>query len=227
MDGPDDSQILARLRTGLLDQSLLANGKVLPERQLAERLGLSRARLRRQLDVLEAEGSIFRRHGQGTFAAPPPAGGGLETLARLVTPQNVMEVRLEVEPALAAHAAQRATPDEIDLLGRLMRATLQPEDLRAYETADDIFHFKIAELAHNPLFLTIYQSIRSVRRLAQWTDRRRETLSSDRIAELGVQHEQLFDHIANRRSRAAAEVMEQHLITVSNAMLRDRRLPDD
>ncbi len=227
MDGTEENGFLDRLRAGLVDESLLANGRVLPERQLAEKLGVSRTRLRRLLDVLEAEGTVFRRQGQGTFAAPPPAGGGIETLARQVTPQNVMEVRLEVEPALAALAAQRASADELQLLRRLMEATLRPEDVTAYETADDIFHFKIAELAHNPLFLTIYQSIRAVRRHAQWTDRRRETLSADRIAMLGRQHEELVDHIAARRSADAAASMETHLITVSNAILRVRRKFED
>lgn len=219
----DDETLLDRLREGLRDESLLSNGKVMPERQLAERLGLGRARLRRLLGVLEAEGTIFRRQGQGTFAAPPPAGGGIETLVRCVTPHNLMEVRLEIEPALAAHAAQRATPEELVVLERLMQATLTPDDPRGYETADDIFHFKIAELAHNPLFLTIHQSIRAVRRHAQWTDRRRETLSAERITTLGRQHAALYAHIAGRRPAEAAAEMEQHLLTVSSTMLRVRR----
>ncbi|EYD70433.1 FadR/GntR family transcriptional regulator [Limimaricola hongkongensis] len=217
-----DDIVLARLRDGLRDESLLSNGRVLPERQLAERLGLGRARLRRLLDVLEGEGTIFRRQGQGTFAAPPPVGG-IETLVRQVTPHNLMEVRLEIEPALAALAAQRATAEELGVLERLMQATLSPGEVRAYETADDIFHFKIAELAHNPLFLTIHQSIRSVRRHAQWTERRRETLSAERIAQLGQQHEALFDHIAGRRPAEAAAEMERHLLSVSSTMLRVRR----
>lgn len=222
-----EAETLALLRRGLDDGTLLNGNRVLPERQLALRLGTSRARLRSALDILETEGRIFRRHGQGTFVAPPPAidSGQLQTLARQVTPGNVMEVRLEVEPALAALAAQRATADEIDALYRLMQATLRAADMAAYEAADDVFHFKIAELAHNPLFLTIHQSIRAVRRHAQWTDRRRETYTPERILQLGEQHEALFQHIASHHASMAAQLMEEHLITVSNAMLRDRGGP--
>jgi DNA-binding FadR family transcriptional regulator len=39
---------------------------------------------------------------------------------------------------------------------------------------------------------------------------------------LGEQHEQLFSSIASRDSQAAAEVMQSHLLSVSNAMLRER-----
>jgi DNA-binding FadR family transcriptional regulator len=148
--------------------------------------------------------------------------GRLQTLARQVTPSNVMEVRLELEPALAALAAQRAARDELATLRRSMIATLEAGDPAAYDAADEVFHFKIAELAHNPLFLMIYQSIREVRRHAGWTDRRREMLSPDRIARLADQHRCLFADIAGRRPEFAARGMEEHLIAVSTLMLRPR-----
>lgn len=219
-----DDALLPHLRAGIQDGEFVTDGKIMPERNLALRLNVGRARLRRALDVLEAEGVIFRRHGQGTFAAPPPAveTRRFGTLARQVTPRDIMEVRLEVEPALAALTAQRASRDDIQLLERMMRATLAAQDSTAYETTDDIFHFKIAEIADNPLFLTVYQSIRAVRKHAQWTSRRKLTHSPTMIKRLGEQHEELFSHIAAHNSAAAADVMEKHLITVSNTMLRDR-----
>ena len=219
-----ESEIVEKLRAGLQSGAYLNDGRVLPERKLAETLDISRARLRRALDTLEQDGVIFRHHGQGTFAAPPPApeAGKIEVLARQVTPQNLMEVRLEVEPALAALAATRASSQEIEALRKLMSATLRSNDRESYDKADDIFHFKIAEMAHNPLFLTIYQSIRAVRRHATWTNQRKRSHSPERIARLAAQHELLVEYIASRDSAAAARQMEEHLVMVSNVMLRDR-----
>lgn len=219
-----DDDLVNALRSGIVDERFVTNGRVLPERILASKLMVSRFRLRRALDVLEDDGAIFRRRGQGTFAAPPPAveSGNFRILARRVTPQDVMEARLEVEPALAALAAQRASRDEIKMLDRLTRATFEASDTAGYDIADDVFHYKIAELAHNPLFLTIYQSISTVRKHADWTSRRHETYSKKMIEQLVRQHEDLFRSIAARDPRAAAETMEKHLITVSNAMLRGR-----
>lgn len=54
----EDQKLLDRLRAGLGDESLLVNGKVLPERQLAERFGLGRARLRSLLDVLDRKSVV-------------------------------------------------------------------------------------------------------------------------------------------------------------------------
>jgi DNA-binding FadR family transcriptional regulator len=46
------------------------------------------------------------------------------------------------------------------------------------------------------------------------------------IEQLVQQHQDLFNSIAAREPRAAAETMEKHLITVSNAMLRGRTYGD-
>ncbi|SFF01239.1 transcriptional regulator, GntR family [Sulfitobacter brevis] len=220
---PEDA-LAEALRVAIRDGALLDNGRVPPERALAEHFGVSRARVRLALGQLQEDGTIFRRHGKGTFAAPPPANNvdSLRLLARQVTPRDVMEVRLEVEPALAALAAERAQPHEVDLLGQLMRATLDLTDMDAYEAADDMFHYKIAETARNPLFLTVYESIRSVRREAAWTAQRRDSYSPRTLHLLGEQHKTLADAVSRRDSRAAAAAMEQHLLTVSNTLLRDR-----
>lgn len=223
-DCPTDTELTAALRAGIENGSFLKNGKLLPERALAEALAVSRARMRRILDHLEEDGTVFRRHGQGTFVSPPPAVGAspFRAVAAKVMPRDVMEVRLEIEPALAALAAQRASSKELRTLEQLMKATLDAADTQAYGVADDVFHYKIAELAHNPLFLTVYDSIRAVRKQSAWTSQRETHYSNSTVASLGEQHEQLFSSIASRDSRAAAEVMHKHLLSVSNAMLRDR-----
>ena len=76
--------------------------------------------------------------------------------------------------------------------------------------------------ARNPLFLTVYESIRSVRREAAWTTQRRDSYSAQTLNLLGDQHKPLADAISKRNSRAAAAAMEQHLLTVSKTLLRDR-----
>ncbi|PTX45348.1 GntR family transcriptional regulator [Allosediminivita pacifica] len=220
----EDGEIVERLLKGIDAGDFVEGDRLLPERRLAETMEISRARLRRALDHLKEEGRLFRHQGQGTFVAPPPAleVAGHETISRQVTPQNVMEVRMEVEPALAALAADRATRSELASLDRLMRATLSVNDPEAYEAADAVFHYRIAELAHNPLFLSIYQSIRAVRRHARWADERRLTHSQSRMSQLGRQHEALTQAVMDRDPREAARLMEEHLVTVSNAMLRER-----
>lgn len=212
-----------------LDDMLRANlaliadpdGRLPAERDLAARFGVGRTRLRRALAVLEGEGLLFRRHGQGTFTMPPPLpGGGLKRLARSVTPDDVMEVRMEVEPALAALAAERATPDDARALRELMAGTLTAETPEGYEIADAIFHFRIAELARNPLFLRVYDQIRSVREQSDWTAWRADRMDGARIQELGQQHEALVDRISAHDSAGVVRMMERHLLSIAQSMRR-------
>ncbi len=219
-----EDELAETLRASIRQGDILIAGRMPPERALAERFGVSRARVRLALGMLQDDGTIFRRHGQGTFVVPPPATNvdSLRLLAKQVTPSDVMEVRLELEPALAALAADRARPQEIERLEQLMHATLNLTDMDAYEAADDMFHYKIAETARNPLFLTVYEAIRSVRKEAAWTKQRRESYSREKLLLLGDQHQTLAEAIARRDSPAAAAAMEQHLLTVSKTLLRDR-----
>ncbi|SDY77411.1 FadR/GntR family transcriptional regulator [Citreimonas salinaria] len=217
-----EEDLTRRLGALMTSGEVPADGRLPPERQLAERFGVSRARLRQALERLEDEGTIYRRQGRGTFAAPPVANGSsvLNRIAREVTPQDIMEVRLEIEPALAAHAAARARSDDLARLRQLMLATIDQDERIAYETADDIFHYNIAVLARNPLFLEVYDAIRTVRKLAAWGEIRRESHTPETMARFGEQHRALFAAISDRDGPKAARLMEEHLVDVNRAVLR-------
>lgn len=216
----EDAALAEALRRGIAEACLTEGGRLRPERRLAEEMGVSRARLRRALDRLEAEGVITRRQGQGTFAAPPPPveAAALRPLAARVTPGNVMQARLVLEPEFAARAAERATAADVEVLERLAQGTQAAGDVARYDVADDLFHYRIAQVAGNPLFLAFFEAIREVRRQAGWATRRASSLSADDIARFGRQHAELLDAIRDHRAIDARRAMEMHLTDVSKAM---------
>lgn len=225
LSGDDkDLNLLKSLREGLASKVFLRDGRLIAERDLASKMDVSRARLRRALDQLEQDGDIFRRQGQGTFVLPPPLTHAprVRSLAAAVTPHDVMEVRLEIEPALAALAAERATPKDLVQLERFCAATKTRTTAESYERADDIFHYKIAQMAANQLFLSVFEEIRAVRREAAWTKTRTESHSPKVLAVTSLQHDEICTAISSRDAHAAASAMHRHLIHVSNARLRPR-----
>ncbi|MCX7560667.1 FCD domain-containing protein [Sulfitobacter sp. F26204] len=219
-----DLELLKSLREGLASEAFLRDGRLIGERDLASKMDVSRARLRRALDQMEKDGDIFRRQGQGTFVLPPPLTHAprVRSLAAAVTPHDVMEVRLEIEPALAALAAERATTKDLHQLESFCAATKSRPSAEAYERADDIFHYKIAKMAANPLFLSIFEEIRAVRREAVWTNVRAESYSPMVLAETSAQHDEICIAIASQNPHSAASAMQRHLVHVSNARLRPR-----
>ncbi|WP_292287476.1 FadR/GntR family transcriptional regulator [Marivita sp.] len=218
----DEEDLFRQLSHLMQSGEVAIDGRLPPERELAERFGVSRSKLRVTLERLEEEGTVYRRQGRGTFAAPPVSQGhsALTRIAREVTPQDIMEVRLEIEPALAAHAAARARRGDLARLEQMMLATIDTGERAAYEIADDTFHYNIAVIARNPLFLEVYDSIRTVRKLATWASLRRESHTPDVMTRFGEQHRALFNAISCRDSQQAVRLMQEHLLDVNRLVLR-------
>lgn len=97
----------------------LAPGTALPsERQLAERLGVSRPAVREALQRLSAAGLVAVRQGDATTVLDYRRGAGLEVLPRLLVragaldpavARSILEARLHNGPKVAELAAARVT----------------------------------------------------------------------------------------------------------------------
>lgn len=214
--GGDD--LLARLRD--VAASCGPDGRLPAERLLTQTLGVGRGRLRGALAQLEAEGHVFRRQGQGTFVVPSPAPSrrALQRLATTISPADVMEVRRQIEPALAALAARRACDADIAGLRTLAARCRAAPDSTAYETADEIFHHRIAELSRNILFLRVYEEIRAVRSMTRWHTERASDLTRAQILARASEHDAIVDAMAAARAADAAQAMDAHLERVEKAM---------
>ena len=93
--------------------------------------GVSRAALRKALALLEAEGMIWRHIGRGTFIGdrPPDEVPGLSAITRATHPEEVIEVRLLIEPHISQLAARRATAANIDAMARAVRRSRSAADM--------------------------------------------------------------------------------------------------
>jgi DNA-binding FadR family transcriptional regulator len=214
------SELIETLRPLLQQAAEKDGGRLPPERSLAELLDVPRRRLRLALDELQHQGAVFRRHGQGTFVtpAPHPDKDRHRLLAGRVTLDQLMDVRLQLEPRLAQLAAIHADRDDLVQLEALMRRTRELRDPAEYDRADEVFHYRIAQLSRNPLFLEIYDLVRGMRREAGWRDRRAKTNVPKMIDELGAQHQTIFEAIASKDAEAAAHAVRRHMIFVASAV---------
>lgn len=136
----------------------LQNGRRLPsERRLAELLGVSRGSVREAITELEVKGLVTRRPGSGThvrrpshslFTGPIVSGGGLSD--RETT--ELLDLREAIEPGIAARAAERATPADVEEIRALARAFENSGgDVERRMQLDAEFHQAIARAAHNAL----------------------------------------------------------------------------
>ncbi|NLU66245.1 FCD domain-containing protein [Streptomyces sp. HNM0574] len=154
-------QILQVIRLGLV-----GGGERLPaERELAERLGISRVTLREVLRVLAEEGLVVSRRGRygGTFvrAAPPggspapPDGPDEHAVEDMLILREVLETG-----AAGVCAARPLTGDDAERVRAALDATRDaaPED---YRRQDTLFHLTLVELAGSPSLTAQYAAVRA------------------------------------------------------------------
>jgi DNA-binding FadR family transcriptional regulator len=196
-------------------------GRLPPERELASQMKVGRRTIRAALSVLEEEGAIWRRQGQGTFFGPPKLVGEREVaeLAHRVNPQEIIEARLSIEPALARLAATRASLADIDAMARIAEKARTARNARDYAQADAGFHRKVAECAGNALFRALFEMIIKVREKADWARVRQYYFRHDGARRSYEEHRAIIDAISERDPQAAAAAMQDHLRKVSASLL--------
>lgn len=185
-----------------------------PERELAATIGVGRRALRQALDVLEGEGVVWRRQGQGTFVGSPqpePLAG----LSAVTSPVQLMEVRLAVEPVLARLAAIRASRTDLAELEAAAARVAAARGAAQYELADTAFHRRIAATAGNPLFLAMFDMVVALRRQAGWTQMRAETHSAGQAARFVSAHADILSALARTDPDGAEAAMRRHLREVA------------
>jgi DNA-binding FadR family transcriptional regulator len=219
-DEPGFSGVMAQVRGFLAGATLPEDGRLPPEREMSEMLGVTRAELRKALAVLEQEGQIWRHQGKGTFVGPrPPRLLDVADLAQRSNPMQVMKARIGLEPELARLAAVHATAAEITELADLAIACREAESWREYEAYDAKFHHQIGEMAHNPILLALLETLNAVRRAVTWGRPRPSHIRPPADHHSFADHGLIVDAISNREPTAAADAMRRHLQNVEDRLI--------
>lgn len=124
---------------------LTRDDRLPPERQLAERFGVSRHKLRRGLAQLESEGVIWRHVGRGTFVGALPVRNLADSacLMEMVTPDRVVTVRLTIEPETARLAARDASGSDMALIRDCAQRCRDAAHWRGYEAGTTTFIMRL------------------------------------------------------------------------------------
>ena len=211
--GPSVNIILARIKQAI-ETGVYADGDQLPaERQLAITFGTARSTIRKVLDHLEQRNLVVRRMGSGTFVNyAGPVHQGMDEVADLVSPLQLIETRFAIEPHMTRLAILHASGSDLDrfenILQRIEAAT---DDQNLFTQLDSEFHLELARCSRNPLIVRMYQQVNMVRLHAQWDRMKKLILTSDKIALYNAQHRAIFDAVSHRDTQAAVEQVTRHL----------------
>ena len=199
----------------LIDDGRMAPGERLPgERELCQLLGISRVSLREAIRVLESMGYVEVKPGRGTFARDPAraAASVLEGWLREHTDlvRQLFELRLLVEPGLAAMAARRRDPALLPALAATVEALAAADavgDTSQAIAADAEFHHILAHATGNSIIDGLMGQLMHV--LGE--ERRASLQIPGQVERALVGHRTILAAVAAGDEPAAQQAMRRHL----------------
>lgn len=221
MKSKNNQHSVQRLRELLQSGHYLKEGRLPPERELSVELGISRTALRKALSVLEAENLIWRHVGRGTFVGSRTMGKHAARFlaAEITNPAEIMEVRMVFEPKMAAIAALRATPGNLEQMTNALVKSEAATDPLSFEVWDGALHLTIAASTGNSLLISFFDAINSLREDKLWGRLKEASFNRSRHQSYCRQHRKLVVAIMDRDAVTAEQVMRTHLESVQKNLL--------
>lgn len=207
-------QVVDRLVHMVASGKLQPGEKLPPEPRLMEMFGVGRSSIREAIGALELLGLLKVRPGDGTrltdaadMIQSRAVGLSLINIGQEAI-NDLVEARVDLELSIVAHAARRATAEDIAAMkrehARLQRPTCTG---RSLISADIGFHTAIAKASHNSVLFRFFSELRQPVR--NWMEQKyRHDWGRDQVVE---DHEAILLAIEARDEPAAQAAMRRHV----------------
>ena len=196
-----------RLRT-LIIEGQLAPGARLNERELSERLGVSRTPLREAFRMLAADGLLVQL---------PNRGAQVVTLSREDV-GHAFEVIASLEGLAGELAAARVTDADLADLRALQAGMEQAHmrrDLPGYYRANRAIHERLNAIAGNPILAQSFRTLNARLHALRF----RSNLVQAKWDQAVVEHRLMIDALAARDGERLRALLVQHLRAKQHAVL--------
>jgi GntR family transcriptional regulator, transcriptional repressor for pyruvate dehydrogenase complex len=216
----------------LILQGVLRPGERLPsERDLAERLAVSRPSLREAVAELEEAGLLVTRAGSGIYVAEVLGSAFSPALIGLFSSHDdavsdYVDFRRDMEGLAAERAARLASETDLQVIDTIfarMEAAHAKRDPSDEAALDAEFHMAIIEAGHNVIMLHMMRSMFDLLKAGVFYNRQaifRQRQTRDTLLD---QHRAIRDAILARDPAAARGAVEAHLNFVQDCLTDLRR----
>ncbi|WP_101340129.1 FadR/GntR family transcriptional regulator [Cereibacter azotoformans] len=226
------SQSVMRQIELLILRGILRPGERLPsERDLSERLGVSRPSLRDAIAELQERGLLVSRPGSGIFVAEVLGSAFAPALVELFASHeeavfDYIDFRRDLESLSAERAASRASDTDlqvIDTIFRKMEAAHLKRDPSDEAALDAQFHMAIIEASHNVVMLHMMRSMFDLLRNGVFYNRQMMFRQRTTRESLLDQHRRINGALQARDPQEARAAVELHLGYVEKAVTEGLR----
>lgn len=212
------SQISGQLISSIVDSHYKAGDRLPPERELASMFRVSRGVVREALASLGDKGILSVRQGRATTVSAFEEWSTLDPQVLILLHgdrifDQVSEVRLILEPEIAAMAAKSITPAALEEL-RPLSDLPETDTVEQHAARDTAFHLAVAKASQNLVLPILLMSISEL--LSEV--RRRVFLVEGELAKAREWHHRIFVAIEQHDADLARRVMSAHMEQVHRAL---------
>lgn len=212
---------------GLILRGILRPGERLPsERELSERMNVSRPSLREALGKLQELGLLTSKAGAGVYVADVLGSAFAPALVTLFSTHDeavfdYISFRRDMEGLAAERAAKLASDTDLKVINTIfqkMEAAHQKRNPATEAHLDADFHLSIIEASHNIIMLHMMRSMYQLLREGVFYNRSimfKQRTTRDMLLD---QHRQINDALQNRDPVAARRAVETHLGFVEESL---------
>lgn len=213
------AHILNQLHSG----AWFTNERLPTERAFANEFGISRNAVRAVLQALRSEGLLRQRVGSGTYVTPE-AAAKVESLAsyeasRAVSPAELMEARLALEPSIIDMVIGNATEADFLAMDACCDRAETAETVEQFEHWDGRLHEAISQAAHNGFVSTVFALMNQARARGEWGMLKKRSLTPERRLAYQHEHRLLVQALRDRDGQQARALATGHLLHVRKNLL--------
>ncbi len=226
------SSAVTRQIEKLILRGILRPGERLPpERELAERMGVSRPSLREAVAELQKKGLLAARAGSGIFVGDVLGNAFSPALVQLFAEHDDAAIdyiafRRDLESLAAERAAQLGSDMDLQVIqtifDKMERAHTKPNPQDEAQLDAD-FHMAIIEASHNVVMLHMMRSMFQLLRKGVFYNR--QVMFSQRLTRDNLldQHRAINTALQARDPVAARAAVNEHLAYVEQSLISQQK----
>jgi GntR family transcriptional regulator, transcriptional repressor for pyruvate dehydrogenase complex len=209
-------QVYEQIQDLIYRGQLKPGEQLLPERELAETLNVSRNSVREAINKLIDRKLIENRQGMGTFVRKPEPGQQDNPLSTVlgddISAQELLEFRLGLECNAAVLAARKATSEDIVHLNAVMEEMHQMVKEGSMGHEEDVrFHMGIAYATKNRVQIHMMKRFYDLLYYGIWKSHMYLYQEKPNLEAILNQHGKLVEAIRNHDTQMAYDVMREHI----------------
>lgn len=215
-------QVIEQIQNNIMEGIFKKGDKLPSERELSEKMGVSRTSIREALRVLETMGVVESRQGEGNFICSNIEKSLLQPLSMMFKLNNgsfsdIYELRSILEIECARLSAIRATDMDcrelLSVVEEMEQETFGENRYEILVELDKKFHNTLSDMSKNYLIESLFSTISNL--FEKFIEDARYKIilfdSEQANKSLLIQHKKICESIIKKNQDMAVEAMREHM----------------